>query len=367
MRAIAAAGVILGLVLGCAAGPGPDPATGSPHDPVRLSLLVAGDTGKRPFLTRQLQKQISVARGMESEDRRHPVDALLLLGDNFYWRGLERHELAERIRSNLVRPYCRFVSLEGVRSAEVRSACDRSRHARPPVPIYALLGDHDYSSPESPTLEREVIPEFVSNWNMPAGVVETFELGSGVSLVLLDSIALDAGADIAPLVNALATAQGPWRILAVHEPVGLARYGPPGVMEQRRLHRETVLSAIRAAGAPVHLVLSGEEHNLQVIEMSEPEVALQVVAGSGSRVRALRTENPDTRFGRARLGFARVDLIGRGARDQLVVSLFTTGTFPLFARGAPKLAARWAVSPEGQARDLLPAAPAPMSGTRRHP
>ena len=367
MKVFFAAGLLAVLAMGCATSPPLDPSAGLPELPVALSLLVTGDTGRRPSMTRHLQKQISVARGMESEDRRQPADALLLLGDNFYWKGLERHEVDQRIRVNLVRPYCRFVSLDGPRSAEVRSACDRSQHSRPPVPIYALLGDHDYDSPESPTLERGVIPEFIPNWHMPAGLVEVIEVGAGVSLVMLDSIALAAGADVAPLVRALASSQGPWRILAVHEPVGLARLGGSGLMAQRRHHRETVLSAIRAAGVTVQLVLSGEEHNLQIIEMAEPEVVLQVVAGSGARVRELRTDNPDARFTRAQLGFARVDLLGTGARQELVVSIFTTGTFPLFDRGAPELAARWAISSRGAARDLLDAALPDAASAERQP
>ena len=43
-----------------------------------------------------VQSARSVARGLVAEDRRAPVDALVLLGDNFYPYGLQRFELLEQ-------------------------------------------------------------------------------------------------------------------------------------------------------------------------------------------------------------------------------------------------------------------------------
>src|SRR5215472_2002649 len=90
----------------------------------RASLLAVGDTGTPPqFASRLTSTQIAVARGMEAEDRRAPVHALVLLGDNFYYKGLQESELLLRVRENVVRPYCRFLALTAPRSEEVASAC----------------------------------------------------------------------------------------------------------------------------------------------------------------------------------------------------------------------------------------------------
>lgn len=55
----------------------------------KASLLAVGDTDKvhRP-LASLLEGQVAVGDGLAAEDRVHPVDAMLLLGDNFYMQGL---------------------------------------------------------------------------------------------------------------------------------------------------------------------------------------------------------------------------------------------------------------------------------------
>ena len=70
-----------------------------PDHSASASLLLLGDTGKvhRP-LAPLLEGQFSVAIDLATEDRAHPVDALLLLGDNFYRNGLLESELAARVR-----------------------------------------------------------------------------------------------------------------------------------------------------------------------------------------------------------------------------------------------------------------------------
>jgi len=84
--------------------------------PARFSLLAVGDTGQPPTWLPWLAGQTAVASGLDEEDRRAPSDGLLLLGDNFYERGLKAEELVSRVRGNLVTPYCRFVQLDGSRS-----------------------------------------------------------------------------------------------------------------------------------------------------------------------------------------------------------------------------------------------------------
>jgi hypothetical protein len=354
------AALLVGLSLGCAWGrpdaglPGPEPAGAT-----RFSLLAVGDTGRPAPVVARLGRHRTVSDGIDAEDRRAPADALLLLGDNFYWRGLESRELVERIRENLVAPYCRFVELAGPRSDEVRDACEAAARPLRARPIYAILGNHDYGSPESPGLQREAIPRFVSNWHLPDGLVEVIEFPAGVSLILLDSVALrDLGADPAPLREALRRARGPWRILATHHPLAWAR--DPGRASDGRQtrYREQVASAVAAAGVDVQLVLSGDEHNLQWIEMGPPGPRLQVVAGSGSDVREIASGNPDARFALGELGFARVDLVRDPRGERLVVSLFSAEHGSALGGAPARRVARFAVEPDGAASELREGAPA---------
>lgn len=336
-------------------------------DEIRFSLLAVGDTGRLSRLGRYWSKQRSVGLALEAEDRRRPADALVLLGDNFYWNGLQRFELVERVRENLVRPYCRFVDLSGPRSTEVRDACREPELDRHPVPIYALLGNHDYVDPESPGLQRREIPEFVANWRMPAGLVELVEFPVGVSLVLIDSVALRAGSDPEPLRAALRRSRGPWRILAAHHPIGHARDKRRAALEAQEAYRALVQAIVREAGVPVHLAVAGDEHNLQMIEMTPAAPPLQVVAGSGSRVRELDTSNPRARFALESLGFARIDLVGAPGGERLLVSLFATAAPPAPGSGAPRLVARWTVDRELRARDAPPVSPVPVRAAARDP
>ena len=64
----------------------------------KASLLAVGDTGKvhRP-LASLLEGQVAVGDGLAAEDRIHPVDAMLLLRDNFYMLGLLKSERVSRI------------------------------------------------------------------------------------------------------------------------------------------------------------------------------------------------------------------------------------------------------------------------------
>ena len=319
---IAAAVLAAGLVGGCA----PD----GFDEPVRFSLLAVGDTGARPEDDEDYPRLRRVAEAIAAEDRHRPVQSLLLLGDNFYDRGLRSEELEARVRANLVAPFCHFVALEGTRSHEVADACPEPPARRNPVPIFAVLGNHDHLSPRSPDLQREVVPRFVSNWRMAPGPVERVELADAVSLIAFDSEWLVAGADEAPLRDALHSAPGPWRILIAHRPTFELR--PVDGSEDERRERDyirRVREAVASAGVPVQLFLAGHEHSLQVLSQDAPAPALHVIAGSGSDTKSLKLAHERRLFGLAANGFARVDLVGAGRSSRLVVSLYRIPPPPL--------------------------------------
>lgn len=310
LRVAAVLGSLALAVSGCA---------GSDRDDgPRFSLLAVGATGAPAGDETRYATQLAVGAAMEEEDRRQPVDALLLLGSNFLDEGLAEPVLVPRIAANLVRPYCRFLSLTGPRSREVSDACPLHPIQRHPVPVVALLGDLDLEAPDSRRLQIEQIPEFVRNWRMSGDPAVSYPLGPGVSVIAFDSAPVYAGGEPEGLVEALRRARGPWRILAAHHPT--ARVDGD---ERQRAYREKILDAIELSGVTVQLVLSAHAHDLQVLTPEPPAHGLQVISGAGSGADPIRGESPRRRFAAAEPGFARVDLVGEGSRSQLVVTLRT--------------------------------------------
>jgi hypothetical protein len=344
---LAAAGscaLLLAFAVGMLGSGVEEPPVGLPNP--RFSLLAVGDTGDRPGWVSSLDRQASVAFGMEQEDRRERVDGVLFLGDQFYDHGLLHEELVDRVLGNLVVPFCYFVDLSGPRSFEVADACFPSRSAGPP-PLYAVLGNHDVRERESPMLETRVLPQFVSNWNLPEEKAKTFELGEGVSLTLFDSNYLLHTRDPAPLREALAAARGPWRILAAHHPIGTSRDDGYKKADGVGRYGALVRKAVEEAGVPVQLMLAGHEHNLQVIRMDPPGPRLVVVSGGGSRPTPVKTNSRGRLFAREGLGFVRVDLHGNAERARLVVTLFAAPLWRSLAGRHPEMLARWSVTTDG--------------------
>jgi hypothetical protein len=322
--------------------------TGAPTGPEvagtpRLSLLALGDAGN--YREREWLPDISgrVGLAMEAADRQRPVDALVFLGDNFYPAGLRELELTSRIAMNVVRPYCRFVDLAGPRSSEVARACALPAGERHPVPILAVVGNHD-GSKESISLQTEALPRFVTNWEMPRRAITVRELGQGVSLILLQSYELVRKPErIGALSEAIRSARGPWRILVAHHPFT----EPSGPFETR--YRDGARQAIDEAGLPVQLALGGHHHLLQILAPSPP-LPLQVVSGAGGRAADPPSGQPAELWGKKQNGFARVDLVEREGEERLVVSMYTT--HPLWRpAGRPELGARWSVGLDGTPRE----------------
>jgi hypothetical protein len=287
---------------------------------------------------------------MSESDRESPVQALVLLGDNFYPDGLLESELIPRVRANLARPYCRFLEIAGPRAAEVVDACDAPPTRRDPMSVFAVLGNHDHHSSASPILQRTVLREIFPNWHMSTGTVAVHDLPGGVSLVLFDSNPVFEGADIEPLTVALGAARGPWRILVAHHPIANRDRGSEH--ERHARYRRLVLEAIAAAGAPVQLLLSGHEHNLQLLTLDSPAPGLHVVAGSGSGARSLHGPDPHRVAGFEEPGFARVELVGSGEEERLVVSLYGLPRLPRrLVSDLPPLLVRRSVDRAGVVRE----------------
>lgn len=318
--------------------------------PEAFSIFALGDTGRPVHWPAAARGQLAVARGMERVDRRRAIDALVLLGDNFYFRGLTEPELVERIRGNLVHPYCRFLALTAPRSVEVESACSTPTAERRPIPVLAVLGNHDIVSAESGRLQAREIPKFIANWRLPDAVAEVVELAPDVSLILFDSNRLIAEPDPAPLRDAIRRARGPWRVLVAHHPIGTSRDDGYSLASGFGRYGEWVRRAVAAAGVPVTLMLAAHEHNLQLLELPPPGPALEVVAGGGGSAVAVDSSSEARRFAVPSLGFARLDF-PEHASERVFVSLFATSRTRALIGLPPERVARWSVDLSGDVRD----------------
>ncbi|MGI9432862.1 MAG: metallophosphoesterase [Myxococcota bacterium] len=340
---LAASAATAGGLLWWAAAPEASPAGSGP--PPVFSLLAVGDTGKPRDLVAALDPGLAVAAALAHADRESPATGLVLLGDNFYPDGLREREFKDRVRSNLVQPFCHFLQLTPRGQGSLEDACHVSEADRHPVPIHALLGNHDYNERESPLLQRRRIPEYVENWQMPLDDFEIRELRGGVSLILIDSMTWLRGKRGDALTRAVRKSRGPWRIVAAHHPmVDTGKSAVPRF--ERRMAK-----ALDEASVPIHLFLAGHEHNLQVIEKPGEWPRLHVIAGSGSDIREPTRGDPGRRFAVAEHGFARIDLAEAAGPLRI-----TMQRVPVAAAGGARgeTVARFAVDLDGTVSDLPP-------------
>jgi len=309
-----------------------------------FSLIAVGDTGTPASAVSRRDPQRVVARALEDADREAPVTGLLLLGDNFYPDGLKERKFKDRVRENLVAPYCRFLHLTGRGRGSMEDDCPVAEDERRQVPFYAVLGNHDYGQRESPMLQRDRIPEYVKNWTMPEGQAALHELPGGVSLILFDSVQIVRGEGPSQVADALKRSKGPWRILAAHHPIADAGDG----FEERYAQR--LRGVIADAGQPVHLFLAGHVHSLQALTGAGTGAALHVIAGSGSNPKELADAGDQRRFAASELGFARIDLEERAGEDVLIVSLITVEP-TLLGSARSQQASRFVISQAGEVGD----------------
>lgn len=278
-----------------------------------------------------------MGEALAREDRTRPVQALVFLGDNFYPDGVSRRTLKDRVRENLAGPYCHFVWLTAQGRRALRDHCDRDDAETHPIPLIAVLGNHDVHRKRSGELERTGIPRFIGNWVMAEGA-HSYELGAGVSLVAYDSNLLEGGGPATALAQALRASAGPWRILAAHHPLADSGAG---------FHTDDAapaLAAIREVGKPVHLMLAGHQHSLQALRA--PGAALHVISGGGgASVRDLSPAGANRLYAEASYGFARVD----ASADALEVTLFALAG-PLDRTAEPR--ARFRIAPGGEVSAL---------------
>lgn len=241
-----------------------------PEDSGTVSLLLVGDTGKAST------QRTQVVDAMADQWAWMGADGVVLLGDNFYESGVASVE-DPRFQTDFERvfPAARF-----------------------DAPFFACLGNHDHNG----NVEAQVAYSRRSDrWWMPARYYQTSLAADGVTvdLFVLDTVSLGGGGEPAErqlrwLADSLSASTATWRVVVGHHPC--LSGGKHGASEPVAVRLAPLLERYR-----VDLYVSGHEHDLQLLDSGHGW--LQVVSGSGSKLRSTRWIRP-TRYAAATAGFA---------------------------------------------------------------
>lgn len=284
------------------------PITSVPAGP-RVRLAAVGDTG---------DDASRVAAGLRALHSIDPIDAIILLGDNVYPCGV---------------------------SSETDPAWSRVEPLRIGVPIYPILGNHDYGnpvglggrtvvcghpSPQSQVDKSGVWPDWrfhARNYRLALGELDVFLIdttpiargwresfqGSHSSQVIKEGLA-----------EALSESAATWKIVVGHHTIfSSGSHGRSDNLERRNMR---TLLPILAQGQ-VDLYLCGHDHHLEVIGRNQqPQFA---ISGAGSRLRKIdrrSPEEPPTLFppipSRTFPGFLILDIDTSGSASRMTVEAF---------------------------------------------
>ncbi len=235
----------------------------------QLSMLVVGDTGK------DTQRRAEVVQAMRRHARWSRPDAAIILGDNFYERGVE--------------------SVDDPRfDSDFESLFDRKSFD---IPFYACLGNHDVGGDADAQVQYTKRSQ---RWKMPSRYFKTSHRAGGatVDIFVLDTNTLDLDDDATDqqlkwLRAELAASQADYKIVAGHHPA--ISGGQHEVTPSVAKHLSPIFSEFN-----VDVYLSGHDHDLQLLDSGEGW--LQVVSGAGSKLRSTSWID-ETRFAEATAGF----------------------------------------------------------------
>jgi hypothetical protein len=230
-----------------------------------LRIAVVGDSG---IETKTIARAVAASK---------PVDAIILVGDNFYPCG-------------------------------VKSATDRKWRVIDALtslnmPIYAVLGNHDYCGKADAQVNAHV-----ANWNMPA---HEYAIHSDLAdFAMLDTTPYALGANRTAenvLRDVFANSKATWRIAVGHHVV--ASSGWHGIFPRKEAARMRRLLPVMR-DEHVDLYLGGHDHHEELLDLAPP---LIVVSGAASDPVPMVTVRDQTVWPRTThfsepIGFALVEL-----------------------------------------------------------
>jgi len=262
-----------------------------------VTFLAFGDQGLAGL------RQWRVAKGLvKAAQEGKGIDFVLLLGDNFYSRGVK-----------------------GVRDSQWKYKFENVyRHASLAVPFYSMLGNHDYRGNADAQIEYGQQCLGSGRWRMP-GKHYSVDFGEVNGRPLLRLVVLDTNwrrvdleAEAAFVKQQVDDPRPVWKVVAGHNPV--RSYGKNKDSEKLLQHLLPVLQAGR-----VDLYLSGHEHNQQIIKrVGEPAYVISGAAGR-SPYRKFRAAGEDLLFAAASNGFTSV----QATADRLTVQCRQADGTPL--------------------------------------
>lgn len=238
----------------------------------RVRLAAVGDTG---------DDVSRVAAGLRALHSIDPIDAILLLGDNIYPCGV---------------------------ASETDPGWSRVEPLRMGVPIYPVLGNHDYGNPvqmagttvacghPSPQSQLDKSAAW-SDWRFPA---RNYRLALGdLEIFLIDTTPIARGWETSfrgshpsmvirdGLSKVLSESAAPWKIVVGHHMIFSSGHHGRSDNFERRNMRE-LLPILERGG--VDLYLSGHDHHLEIIGRNQqPQFA---ISGAGSKLRKIDSRAP---------------------------------------------------------------------------
>lgn len=242
-----------------------------------LRIFALGDTGSAQ------DAQMRVATAMEQRCREKGVDVLLLLGDNAYPAGVSSVE-DPGWQTKVIGPYS--------------GSCLGS------VPIYAVLGNHDYKGNPSAEIAYTLVNR---RWHMPNRFYST-RFGDLLKVVALDSNFNEfcfqpafCGVDF--LLEQIHRHETAWTFVIAHHPLlsssdhGFAYRGGIRGMLLKPFLCDTV-----------DLYLSGHSHHLEYLEPEGCRLKLAVAGGGGGDLYQAGARRAESLFLKSAYGFLDVEL-----------------------------------------------------------
>jgi hypothetical protein len=239
-----------------------------------VRLIVTGDAGSTHSQLRA---------GILAVEKKLPIDAIVLTGDNFY--------------------PCGIASLNDPQWSKI------TQHFGPAnVPIFAVLGNHDYGDPQPvsgvpqvvcghPNPQAEVAANgVIAHWTLPAR--HYIAANDVVELVMIDSEPI-AGGWISPflgsdtssvettwLTRQLGEAHARWRIVVGHHTIfSSGEHGRANGSNQRNMRALLPLFARDR----VDLYVCGHDHDMELIgDLHRHDAPLFLVSGAGSGVDTMK-------------------------------------------------------------------------------
>jgi predicted phosphodiesterase len=255
-----------------------------PADPAHVRFVALGDAGRGDASQRR------VAKGVVRACAERGCDAILLLGDLLYPRGMESDD-DPRAKAWIADPY-----------------------APAGVPIYLVLGNHDYGrgrdvaparrtvawAKDSPAV---VLPAEV--WDVRVGIVHLFGLDTNAAMEFGED------AQLAWLKKGLEASDAPWKVVLGHHPFrSNGGHGNAGTYEGWSgipIVSGDALRRLFDAGlcGKADLYLAGHDHNRQLLDHCGVQL---VVSGAGSATTPIEDRGNEPLYASSEPGSAWLEL-----------------------------------------------------------